>query len=120
MTVETLTAYCILAAWLVVAYRVALLDLKRTRPAVIFQHLVVGIALAAALIAPGAWGKLALSFGVLLMFLASTHRWPGAAPEGTRRPATVQFHFTSDDPRAAERVQAAARSAIRATSNRGN
>lgn len=90
MSVESITAVVILVAWALVVYRVEGMKPRATRRTVIARHLVMGAALAIALVAPGAWGKLALAVGVLCAYLLSV-QVPHVAPpaRGGGQSATI-------------------------------
>lgn len=83
MTITIITAAFLVAAIWSVLCRLAHMRPGRTQPVVFWQHLVLGLGLAAALLLPPDAGKLALSCGVALFLLAGATRWRYAAPPGT-------------------------------------
>lgn len=83
MTVSIITAALLVAAIWSVLCRFARMDPARTQPVVFWQHLVLGMGLAAGLLLPVAAGKMAMAAGVAVYLLAGAARWRYAAPPGT-------------------------------------
>lgn len=89
-TVDVFTAAALLAALWSVLCRLNQMHPSRTDPLVMYQHVVMGIGLAAGLFLPPPLAKLALAGAVAVYLLAGSHRWRFAAPAGTEtRPAEL-------------------------------
>jgi hypothetical protein len=83
MTVEVGTALALMAGLWSVLCRLNQMHLSRTDPLVAYQHIALGIGLAAALFLQPPLAKLALAGSVAVYLLAGSHRWRFAAPAGT-------------------------------------
>lgn len=89
MNVELVTAVAIIVAWCLVAYRVEAMHVRTANRLMMARHVVMGAALAIALFAPGAWGKLALAMGVLVLYLLSIQARPVQPPQAGRHAVVV-------------------------------
>ncbi len=83
MSLSIITAALLIAAIWSVLCRFARMHPERTQPVVFWQHLVLGLGLAAALLLPPEQGKLAIAGGVAVYLIAGAARWRYAAPPGT-------------------------------------
>lgn len=82
-TLNIITAALLMAGIWSILCRFARMQPGRTQPVVFWQHLVLGLGMAAALLLPPYAGKLAMAFGVAAFLLAGAPRWRYAAPPGT-------------------------------------
>lgn len=89
MNVEIVTAVTIIVAWCLVAYRVEAMKPKTSSRVAMVRHVAMGTALAISLFAPGAWGKLALALGVLVVYLLSVQVRPAHPPQAGRQAMVV-------------------------------
>lgn len=83
MTMTIITAALLMAAIWSVLCRLMQMQPGRTQPAVFWQHLVLGVGLAAELLLPNSVGNMAMAFGVAYYLITGAPRWRYAAPPGT-------------------------------------
>lgn len=101
MSVELVTAVSIIVAWCLVAFQVERVKVQSASRRTMARHIVIGAALAIALVAPGHWGKLALAVGVLVLYLLDVQARP-LPPPPAGRPAVVVVMQESPAARAVE------------------